>query len=101
MNNTQEVATALSIIRESGSKFSIRTSGHSPNAEFSNAGETGIVLDLLGLKAKSLDRDGILHAGAGNVWGDIYPFLEDQGLVAVGGREVEVGLGGFPTAGKS
>ncbi|CAN8100049.1 unnamed protein product [Discula destructiva] len=99
LNSAQEVASALSIIKQSGSKFSIRTTGHNPNAGFSSAGETGIVFDLRGIKGKSLDDDGVLHAGAGNVWGDIYPFLEEQGRVPVGGRELGVGLGGFLTSG--
>jgi FAD/FMN-containing dehydrogenase len=47
----------------------------------------------------SLDSDGILHAGPGNRWGSVYKYLQEQGLSPIGGREVQVGLGGFLTGG--
>lgn len=99
LNTTQEVASALAIVRKTGSKFAIRTSGHNPNVGFSSVDGSGVVLDLRGLNSKALDGDNILHAGGGCVWGDIYPFLEEHGRSPIGGREVQVGLGGFLTGG--
>ncbi|ROV99464.1 hypothetical protein VMCG_06301 [Cytospora schulzeri] len=100
LNNASEVASALAIIKKAGCKFAIRTSGHNPNVGFSSVDGSGVVLDLSGLDEKSLGSDdSVLHAGPGNRWGPVYTFLQEQGLSPVGGREVQVGLGGFLTGG--
>lgn len=99
LSTTQEVASALAIVKKTGSKFAIRTSGHNPNVGFSSVDGSGVVLDLRGLNSKTLDGDNVLHAGGGCVWGDIYPFLEEHGRSPIGGREVQVGMGGFLTGG--
>ncbi|KAK2598780.1 hypothetical protein N8I77_012167 [Diaporthe amygdali] len=99
LNDAHEVATALAIIKKTGCQFSIRTSGHNPNAGFSSVDGSGVVLDLRGLNEKTLGSDGVLHAAGGCIWGDIYPFLEEHGRSPIGGRERQVGLGGFLTGG--
>ncbi|KAK7737297.1 hypothetical protein SLS53_006600 [Cytospora paraplurivora] len=100
LNNAQEVASALSTIKKAGAKFAIRTSGHNPNVGFSSVDGSGVVLDLSGLADKSLSSDGtVLHAGPGNRWGAVYEFLQQSGLSPIGGRDAQVGLGGFLTGG--
>ncbi len=47
------------------------------------------------LKELVLDADGVLHAGAGVTWGEIYGHLEMHGRSAVGGRDNNVGVSGF------
>ncbi|RYP78359.1 hypothetical protein DL771_000544 [Monosporascus sp. 5C6A] len=94
-STTQEVAEALAIIRRTGSKFAIRTSGHNPNPGFSSVDESGVVIDLRRLNSIFLDGDDVLHAGAGSTWGQIYPFLENKQLSATGGRDPAVGVAGF------
>ncbi|KAI0379083.1 hypothetical protein F5Y04DRAFT_290559 [Hypomontagnella monticulosa] len=94
--NTQEVAQALSIITKAGSKFAIRTTGHIPNPGFSSVGDTGVVIDLRKLQSLSLDKEnGILRTGAGCTWGEVYSYLEENNLSAIGGRDVAVGVAGF------
>ena len=66
---------------------------------FSIVDGTGVVFDLRGLNERSLDSNGVLHAGPGNRWGTIYQFLQEHDLSPIGGREVQVGLGGFLTGG--
>lgn len=100
LSTTQEVVAALAIVKKTGCKFAIRTSGHNPNVGFSSVDGGGVVLDLRGLNGRTLDGDNILHAGGGCVWGDIYPFLEERGRSPIGGRETQVGLGGFLTGGE-
>ena len=99
LNTTEEVVSALDIVKKTGCKFAIRTSGHNPNVGFSSVDDSGVVLDLRGLNSKTLDSENVLHAGGGSVWGDIYPFLEEHGRSPIGGRESQVGLGGFLTGG--
>ncbi|KAL1862680.1 hypothetical protein Daus18300_008478 [Diaporthe australafricana] len=99
LNNTEEVVSALEIVRKTGCKFAVRTSGHNPNVGFSSVDGSGVVLDLRGLNSKTLDGENVLHAGGGSLWGDIYPYLEEHGRSPIGGRERQVGLGGFLTGG--
>ncbi|KAG6366579.1 hypothetical protein INS49_000757 [Diaporthe citri] len=99
LSTTREVVSALAVVRKTGCKFAIRTSGHNPNVGFSSVDGSGVVLDLRGLKGRTLGDNNVLHAGGGCVWGDIYPFLEEHGRSPIGGRETQVGLGGFLTGG--
>lgn len=107
-SNTQELASALSIIIKIGCRFAIQTTGHNPNAGFSNADQTGVVLNLRRLRSMDIDPgsgsglDGaIARVGAGCTWGEVYSWLEEKKLSAIGGRDQQVGLGGFLTGGTS
>ncbi|KAE8411403.1 6-hydroxy-D-nicotine oxidase [Aspergillus pseudocaelatus] len=51
LSNIQELSEALAIVKKTGTKFAIRTTGHNPNAGFSNADESAIVLDIRGMGA--------------------------------------------------
>ncbi|KAM0334223.1 hypothetical protein ACHAQA_001245 [Verticillium albo-atrum] len=95
LTTPQEVTIAFEILRKTGSRFAVRTTGHNPNSGFSSTDEAGVVLDIRQLQSKSLDEDGIARVGAGNTWGEVFSWLEGHGLSAVGGRDNQVGLGGF------
>ncbi|KAL4905011.1 hypothetical protein BDW74DRAFT_185452 [Aspergillus multicolor] len=101
LNTVEELTSALAIIRNTNTKFAVRTTGHNPNAGFSSAGEEALVLDIGQFKSRELipATDGVSSAiarvGAGNTWGEVYAWLEEQGLSAIGGRDQQVGLGGF------
>ncbi|KAH7328991.1 hypothetical protein B0I35DRAFT_418986 [Stachybotrys elegans] len=95
LSSAQEVAEALKIVNKTGTKFSVRATGHNPNAGFSSVGPEGVVLDVRRLQSKTLREDGIAEVGAGNLWGEVYKWLEDQKLSAIGGRDRQVGLAGF------
>ncbi|KAI1452358.1 hypothetical protein F4805DRAFT_472461 [Annulohypoxylon moriforme] len=91
-----EVATALKCIKEAGSPFAIRCGGHNCNTNISSADGSGVVIDLCNINSLSLDKtNGIAHVGAGCNWGQVYAFLEEHGLTAIGGRQKDVGVGGF------
>jgi hypothetical protein len=55
--STSEVATALSIIKQSGIKFVVRSTGHNPNPGFSSIGAEGVLIDL----ARFQSREIVLH----------------------------------------
>jgi FAD/FMN-containing dehydrogenase len=95
LNNTSEVSETLKVIKETGTKFAIRTTGHNPNPGFSSVDETGIVIDLRNLKSIALVDGGIVQVGAGNTWGDIFAFVEDINTAVVGARYMGVGISGF------
>ncbi|RAQ54943.1 hypothetical protein AFGD_009560 [Aspergillus flavus] len=86
LSNVQELTEALAIVKKTGSKFAIRKTGHNPNAGFSSADETAIVLDI---------RQFHRSSWIGKYLGEVYAWLEEQKLSAIGGRDQQVGLGGF------
>ncbi|KAJ5921477.1 hypothetical protein N7466_009803 [Penicillium verhagenii] len=97
LSNTQELSEALAIVKRTGTKFAIRTTGHNPNAGFSSADQTAVVFDICQFQSKELTSNGdaIARVGSGNTWGEVYAWLEEQKLSAIGGRDHQVGLGGF------
>ncbi|KAI1376860.1 6-hydroxy-D-nicotine oxidase [Hypoxylon crocopeplum] len=91
-----EVATVLKAIRETGSKFAIRCGGHNCNPNMSSVDGSGIVIDIRDLNSISVDKSsGIARIGAGSKWNQVYTSLEENGLTAIGGRQNDVGVGGF------
>lgn len=96
LSNAKELRDALEIVRKTESKFTIRTTGHNPNYGFSSADEASIVLDIRQLNSKELSAENkVARVGSGSTWGEVYSWLEAQELSAIGGREQDVGLGGF------
>ncbi|KAI0151860.1 FAD-binding domain-containing protein [Xylariaceae sp. FL1272] len=92
----QAVADGLEIISRNGTRFAIRTHGHIPNLGSSNVSKDGIVFDLHKLCSLSLDAAAVvLHVGSGATWGDVYSFLDERYLSAIGGRDTTIGVGGF------
>jgi FAD/FMN-containing dehydrogenase len=95
LQTAAEVANALGIVKETGTKFALRSTGHNPNAGFSSAGDTGVVLDLRNLSSRELDAEGIAKVGAGNTFGEVYAWLAEHDRSAIGGRDEQVGVAGF------
>ncbi|PWY88590.1 6-hydroxy-D-nicotine oxidase [Aspergillus sclerotioniger CBS 115572] len=97
LSSVQELTEALAVVRKTGTKFAVRTTGHNPNIGFSSADKTALVLDIGQLNSKELltTEEGTARFGPGNTWGDVYAWLEERGLSAIGGRDQQVGLGGF------
>lgn len=95
LKDSQELSQAVDIVKNTGSKFAIRTTGHNPNAGFSSADENAIVLDIRQFQSKELTSDGVARVGSGSTWGEVYAWLEKHNLSAIGGRDRQVGLGGF------
>ncbi|KAI0138591.1 6-hydroxy-D-nicotine oxidase [Hypoxylon sp. NC0597] len=92
----EEVAITLEAIRETGSQFVIRSGGHNCNPNISSIDSSGVVVDLRDLNSISIDKSsGMAHIGPGCTWGQVYTFLEDYGRTTTGGRQKDVGAGGF------
>ncbi|PYI05444.1 6-hydroxy-D-nicotine oxidase [Aspergillus sclerotiicarbonarius CBS 121057] len=93
LSTVQKLTEALAIVRNTATKFAVRTTGHNPNVGFSSAGETALVLDIGQLKSKELltTEKGTARFGSGNTWGEVYTWLEERGLSAIGG-----GMGALP-----
>ncbi|PYH81523.1 FAD-binding domain-containing protein [Aspergillus uvarum CBS 121591] len=94
-----ELAQALAILTQTDTKFALRATGHNPNAGFSSADESALVLDISRFREMEVTADGVARVGAGCTWGEVYGWLEARGLEAVGARQVQVGVAGFVLGG--
>ncbi|PQE11483.1 oxidoreductase FAD-binding protein [Rutstroemia sp. NJR-2017a BBW] len=84
---------------ETGCQFAIKGGGHAPASGAANI-NAGITLDLSGLNQVTLASDRkFVSLGGGSRWGAAYDVLTEQGLAVPGGRNAEVGVGGFLTGG--
>jgi FAD/FMN-containing dehydrogenase len=108
LHSAEEIAQALAVIKETKSKFAIRSAGHNPNAGFASTDETGVVLDISAINSRELlngtgpGSEAIARVGAGATWGELYTWLEGEHALSVsGGRDLGVGLGGFLLNGRS
>ncbi|KAI8965117.1 hypothetical protein F5Y11DRAFT_36641 [Daldinia sp. FL1419] len=92
--DAKEVAEVFRIVKKTDAKFAVRSGGHNFNPGFSSV-YNGILIDLRDLKTLEIGGEGILRAGAGNTWGNVYAYLDEKDLSAVGGRQSDVGISGY------
>ncbi|RAH49335.1 FAD-binding oxidoreductase [Aspergillus brunneoviolaceus CBS 621.78] len=94
-----ELTQALVKFKHTHARFALRSTGHNPNAGFSSADGSALVLDLSRFREMELTAEGVARVGAGCTWGEVYGWLEARGLEAVGARQVQVGVAGFVLGG--
>lgn len=96
-----EIAKAVTALARSRQPFAVRAGGHT-NWAGSNNITDGVTIDLGLLKSTSYDpATETAHLEPGAKWKDVYAELEKYGRVVAGGREAEVGVGGFLLGGGS
>jgi FAD/FMN-containing dehydrogenase len=88
------------VVRYTQCPFSIKSGGHGKFGGESII-DAGLAIDLQLLSHIELsdDRKSVL-VGPGNRWVDVYSALEPLGIVVVGGRDSDVGVGGFLLGGE-
>ncbi|XMA10973.1 hypothetical protein WAI453_003764 [Rhynchosporium graminicola] len=80
-------------------KFAVKSGGHAAFAGASNT-DDGVTIDLVNLNQLAISSDGTETAvGAGNLWHDVYSYLEVKNRTVVGGRVSAIGVGGLTTGG--
>lgn len=96
--NTDEVAKAIVALKDAGvGDFAVRSGGHSHWSGGSNI-QDGVTLDLGHLNAVTYNAETKLASiGPAGKWSEVYKQLEDQGVMVAGGRDGNVGVGGFMT----
>lgn len=97
---TADVATAVKTLGglDKGS-FAVRSGGHS-HWKGGSSVHHGVTIDLVNLKTLEYDAAaGVARLGPSHRWGDVFEYLEGFGVAVVGGRDGNVGLGGFITGG--
>ncbi|PMD66410.1 FAD binding domain-containing protein, partial [Hyaloscypha bicolor E] len=93
--SAEDVSQALRSIKEHQCHFAVKSGGHAMSAGASNAPQ-GITIDLRHLNRIELADDQLTTSvGAGTRWGEVYRRLEPLNLTAVGGRDSQIGAGGF------
>ncbi|TGJ86627.1 hypothetical protein E0Z10_g2184 [Xylaria hypoxylon] len=96
---SDEVVTALTTLAKTGgcngnSTIAVRSGGHS--ATGSSSIINGVTIDLSHLNSTSYDPEtNIASIGPGGRWQYVYKDLVEYGVTAVGGRDGDVGVGGF------
>jgi FAD/FMN-containing dehydrogenase len=91
----EDVSQALNIIKKHQCHFAVKSGGHAMSAGASNAPQ-GVTIDLRYLNKIDLADDHLITSiGAGTRWGEVYRRLEPLNLTVVGGRDSQIGAGGF------
>ncbi|KAL8946771.1 MAG: hypothetical protein Q9222_006883 [Ikaeria aurantiellina] len=97
-SSPQGVSRAMLIINFFGSKFATRSGGHSTNAGFANVDDYGVLIDVVNLNKITYNQKTITF-GSGQRWGQVYDYLNNTGVIAIGGRSPLVGVGGLSVGG--
>jgi FAD/FMN-containing dehydrogenase len=97
----QEVSQAILIIRQHSCIFAVKSGGHATFVGASNA-PSGITIDLRKLNTIEISEDQeTTIVGSGNRWKEVYEKLEPFNLTVAGGRNPDVGVGGFILGGEN
>ncbi|RAH72997.1 FAD-binding oxidoreductase [Aspergillus aculeatinus CBS 121060] len=72
-----ELTQALAILKHTHARFALRSTGHNPNAGFSSADGSALVLDLSRFREMELTAEGAARIGAGCTWGEVFFFAPD------------------------
>jgi FAD/FMN-containing dehydrogenase len=96
----EEIQTALPLLVSSNVSFAIRSGGHSPHHGFANI-DNGVLIDMSRLSAIKYEAEkSTVTVGVGLKWGDLYTYLEQYHVTVVGGRIMDVGVGGLNLGGR-
>ncbi|KAM0326585.1 hypothetical protein ACHAQA_006454 [Verticillium albo-atrum] len=98
--NTQEVAKVVSVLSQNTTaNFAVRSGGHSHWAGGNNI-DNGVTIDLGHLNATTYNQEtGLASIEPASRWADAFLTLEESGVTVPGGRDGNVGIGGFLTGG--
>lgn len=90
-----DVQKALPIITKEKSKFAVRSGGHNP-AKRAAATDKGVLIDLSKFDTLQYDASkSQAQIGVGRRWGEVYNYLDQFKVTVVGGRVLDVGVGGL------
>jgi FAD/FMN-containing dehydrogenase len=93
--STADVQKAVSYLSSQRVRFAIRSGGHSPLPLGANAND-GVLIDTSSLTTRQYSKqDQTVRVGTGLRWGDVYSYLDQYRVTVVGGRVLDVGVGGL------
>ncbi|KAL8654751.1 MAG: hypothetical protein Q9226_003315 [Calogaya cf. arnoldii] len=92
---TSEVQEVVEILANRSIPFAIRSGGHMPSPLAANIND-GVLIDMSMLNEVEYNAaKNQVKVGAGQRWGDVYKQLDAYNVTVVGGRVLEVGVGGL------
>lgn len=93
--NASEVQRGVRILASRQTPFAIRSGGHLPSPFGANI-NSGVLIDLSRLTTLKFDlAEETVTIGSGLRWGDVYDGLAQYNRTAVGGRLLDIGVGGL------
>lgn len=91
----EDLQLSIPIIVEENSGFSIRSGGHMPVPGASSV-DRGVLIDLSRFTRLEYDADkSQAVVGPGLRWQNVYDYLDQYEVTVVGGRVLDVGVGGL------
>jgi FAD/FMN-containing dehydrogenase len=95
-----EAQQIVSALTNNGVPFAMRSGGHMPSPLAANIND-GVLIDLVSLNRIDYNAaKNVVTIGAGLRWGQVYSSLEQYKVTVVGGRVLDVGVGGLTLGGK-
>lgn len=92
---TADIASLVSFLVDNDVPFAVRSGGHSPNPFDSNI-DAGLLISLDNFDSVSYDAGtGLASVGPGARWDAVYTELDKYNRTMVGGRVMDVGVGGL------
>ncbi|KAI0832164.1 putative FAD-binding oxidoreductase [Hypoxylon sp. FL0890] len=96
---TEQLQKAVTLLVKGNVSFAVRSGGHEPHHGFANI-DNGVLIDMSNFTRLDYDAGrSIATIGAGLRWGDVYTQLQTHGVIAVGGRVLDVGVPGLTLGG--
>lgn len=90
-----ELQRVVQILTKQNVEFAIRSGGHSPSAFAANI-NNGVLIDMSNFNKTNYDAaNNVVQLGAGMKWADVYRSLDRYNVTVVGGRVLDVGVGGL------
>ncbi|KAI1139195.1 putative FAD-binding oxidoreductase [Hypoxylon sp. FL0543] len=91
----EQLQEAVKLLVSANVSFAVRSGGHEPHHGFANI-DNGVLIDMSNFTRLDYDAErSVAVVGAGLTWGDVYTQLQAQGVIAVGGRVLDVGVPGL------
>ncbi|KAI1656397.1 hypothetical protein F4813DRAFT_390764 [Daldinia decipiens] len=92
--HVSELRKAIPLILDANVSFAVRSGGHCPHHSCANS-DGGVLIDMANFDQLDFKQEGqVATVGLGLTWGEIYTYLESYQHVVVGGRILDVGVGG-------
>lgn len=94
-STTADVQKIVSYLSSRRIRFAIRSGGHLPSPLGANTND-GVLIDTSSLNVREYDqKTQTVKIGTGNKWKNVYDYLDQYRVTVVGGRVLDVGVGGL------
>lgn len=94
-SSTADVQKIISYLSSHRVRFAIRSGGHLPSPLGANTND-GVLIDTSSLNIREYnEKSQTVKIGTGLRWGDVYNYLDQYQVMVVGGRNIDVGVGGL------